>query len=781
MRLRDSFAARLVSAAVVLVLAILGGISAFLLIGRVHQATDAALANADNRAAVVAQLLDRLTAATGRDVATQLAQSPPLVAAVSAPDAASRVPALFAAAGAFNPRGQYAVVLDADGRVLFSSLPAGLPQPDGSLPSVVVARSSGRTVSGVEILGRGSRRLAAMDSAAPIVARGQVLGTVVLVAPLADQLRLYQGVVGFPVAFVSVADPVHVARLGGSAGPAVVPAAIADGIRRGAASVHATYTAPQPSGGTETVAGSFVALPAPGGRTAGYVGVEAPLSLFSGDIRSDLVALGLISGFVILGTIALVVVVVVRFVTRPVIRLERGVARIANGDYTSDIEVRSRDELGRLAASVNRMRAQIAAYVRAVEDARARLDRAVEQLAGVSRALTTTTGGAAALDRAVVEAAAAIAGGGAAAVLALRDEDRLVVAASCGVEGGVPDLEPWGVCQPLLAGEAVRAAPAPPGWMAGGMLAVPMFWQQQVVGALAVITRAGRSPDDADAPSLGILANAAAIARENARLFEQERETVRRLRELDAMKSDFLATVQHELRTPLTAILGMSDLLEMCWESWDDAAKLDAIGDIQLAARNLYDIVETMIDFSMLEAETLGLKPEPTSVRCAVDQAVDAVRSRHKGALPVSLELEVPEHLEVFADPDRLRQVIQALLDNAVKFTPEGGQVRIRATADGAAGTVVVDVDDTGIGIPESALERIFDRFYQVDNSATRRYGGAGMGLALVRRLAEAHGATVEVESRLGVGSRFRLRWPAQPATSAGEAREVALAHGQAR
>ena len=95
---------------------------------------------------------------------------------------------------------------------------------------------------------------------------------------------------------------------------------------------------------------------------------------------------------------------------------------------------------------------------------------------------------------------------------------------------------------------------------------------------------------------------------ENARLYELERESVRRLRELDTLKTDFLATVQHELRTPLTAILGLSDLIEMCWEVWEDAPKLDALRDIQVAARNLDGIVETIIDFSVGDGEALALE-----------------------------------------------------------------------------------------------------------------------------------------------------------------------------
>jgi len=114
----------------------------------------------------------------------------------------------------------------------------------------------------------------------------------------------------------------------------------------------------------------------------------------------------------------------------------------------------------------------------------------------------------------------------------------------------------------------------------------------------------------------------------------------------------------------------------------------------------------------------------------------------------------------VMADPQRFRQVIRSLIDNAVKFTPEGGQVSVYARPDVATGMCQVNVIDTGIGIAKDALPRVFDRFFQEDNSRTRRYGGMGMGLALARRLCEAHGATISAESEPGQGSRFTVTWP---------------------
>jgi signal transduction histidine kinase len=282
------------------------------------------------------------------------------------------------------------------------------------------------------------------------------------------------------------------------------------------------------------------------------------------------------------------------------------------------------------------------------------------------------------------------------------------------------------------------------------------------------------SVDDSDVDVLAVLANNAAIAMENARLFEQERDTVRRLLELDSMKTDFLATVQHELRTPLTAIMGLAELIEMCWDMWEESPKLDAVRDIQVAAKNLYDIVETIIDYSVMEDEKLGLNPTPVPLRETIENTLTLVGERYRGGLPVPVDVIGDASVTVFADAERLVQVVRAVVDNAVKFSDGRGRVVVSFAPVDDGRQVRLEIADEGIGIPNDDLARIFDRFFQVDNTATRKYGGTGMGLALVQRLAAAHGARMEVESTVGEGTRFIITWPASAAAAAGEARAVA-------
>jgi signal transduction histidine kinase/HAMP domain-containing protein len=784
-RLRLSFATKLLAGGLALSLALIIGVSAYLLISFSQQTRGAALSNSDNRAAVVAQLLDRITGAQSAAAAGELAGATviqqTMAAALANPASGDpQVQKTIQGTSLFNFGNRFLVLVSADGHLPFSAMPAGASQPSLSLASVKTALAGVRA-SGIELIGADVRRaIVAYDVAVPVQSGGKVVGCVLYVAPLAQQLQVFASITQYPLAFIPASRPDLINRLHDQVvttdqTPETLRTALARGDNT---QVDGTYSSPH----SGEVAGSFVPVNAPGTRVpAAYVGVEAPLSLFVGEERTDEVTLALIAIFAIIVTALAVILFVERTVRLPVRRLETGVARIAGGDYSKDVPVSSQDELGRLASSVNQMRRAISSYVREIEAQRARLDDAVERLGGVSRALTTTTTGLPALHRAVVGAAARIAGHGAAAVLLTRENGTLLARATHALEGDVLTLEDWNVAEALLEGRAVRVDQAPPGWRAGGMLAVPMFYQDEVIGALAVITRKGTQPVDGDEQALAVLANNAAIALENTRLFEQEKETVRRLRELDAMKSDFLATVQHELRTPLTAILGMSDLLEMCWEMWDDAPKMEAIHDIQMAARNLYDIVETLIDFSLLEADTLGLNPSQSRVRSAVEQAVHQVSERIKGGMPVTVDLDIPDDAEVYADPDRFQQVMRALVDNAVKFTPKGGHVRVRAGENGQSDWLRVDVVDDGIGIPADALPRIFERFYQVDNSATRKFGGTGMGLALVRRLVQAHGAEVEVESEMGKGTRFSLIWPARAAAASGEALQVAQERGDLR
>jgi signal transduction histidine kinase len=243
-----------------------------------------------------------------------------------------------------------------------------------------------------------------------------------------------------------------------------------------------------------------------------------------------------------------------------------------------------------------------------------------------------------------------------------------------------------------------------------------------------------------------------------------------RLKELDRLKSSFLGTVSHELRTPLTSIIGYSEMLAEGFAGALNSDQHQYVRTIVEKGETLLELISSILDISQMEAGKLRLVFEPVDVTQVLSTAVTSVKpqAQRKG-----LELEVLAPMDaqprVSADKDRLRQVVVNLLANAVKFTPSRGrivlqlsEVALQPELGGVPGYRIV-VEDTGVGIPEDQFERIFQSFYQVDNSSTREFGGAGLGLAIVKSFVEGHGGRVVVESEKGRGSRFSVVLPIKP------------------
>jgi signal transduction histidine kinase/CheY-like chemotaxis protein len=244
-----------------------------------------------------------------------------------------------------------------------------------------------------------------------------------------------------------------------------------------------------------------------------------------------------------------------------------------------------------------------------------------------------------------------------------------------------------------------------------------------------------------------------------ARALAQVNEELRRL---DELKSEFLAMVSHELRTPLTAIIGYSRLLMRQIHGPLSPRQLEQQEAIYRSAQRLTDLINDLLDVSRLEAGRVELQPRPTRVRPIVDQVISVVGVAAQ-AKQIRVLNEVPSDVPaVNADPTRLQQVLVNLVGNGVKFTPQGGTVRV--VAGGRGEQVWVTVEDTGVGIAREELSRIWDPFYQVESPLQRRHGGSGLGLSIVRRLVELHGGVVRAESEgLNRGSRFTFTLPSAP------------------
>ncbi len=789
-RPRITFAARLLLGGFVLSLAIIAVVSAFLLVSRDQQTRTGAETNAQSRAQAYRELVQQVAAPQARFAAQNVAALPQMATALAATDPqAALAPLLTGPTKVVTDLPDETVaVFDAGGNLLATSEQSGVPQLTAAEPEVGGALG-GSPAEAIDLL---NGRTPVYDFAAPVIARGsgEVLGAVVYSMPLTDQLLRLLGAVGqgyTPVIVANQAGATLYALSGSSADPTLtaeaLPPSIGNQLGRSRGSFAGFSTVPRSGDSALALEGMN---PNPGPPVL-YVGVETPVSLFVGDQTTDELTVVWLALTALLVTWLLVLLFVNRFVRRPVAQLSAGVARIAGGDYGSDIPVRSHDELGVLAQQVNQMRAQIESNIHHVDAAVSRLDE-------VSRALTTTTAGLSNLESAVCAAAASLAGPRATALLLAREGDGLAMRArshsgdtppeSADAPDTVPEAGGIELSPAVVAGvlegrptrlTRSRSDPMPAGASSGeAVLVIPMFYRQRVTGAIAVT---GPEPvSDADARALSALANNAAIAVENTRLFERERETVRRLRELDDMKSDFLATAQHELRTPLTAIVGHLELIRMIWPDADEREKLAILDNVELATGQLSDMLETMIDLSLVSADNLRMNPRPVALSGAVDDAVGDLRRRFPHGLPVELRVEIPDGLGVDADADRLRQVIRCLLDNAVKFTDPGGRVTISARPSPEGGRCIIEIADTGIGIDPALHEKVFERFFQADSGGTRAYGGMGVGLALVKVLTEAHGASVSLESTPGEGTCVRLDWPSRPpGEPAGGDRQVDL------
>ncbi len=225
-----------------------------------------------------------------------------------------------------------------------------------------------------------------------------------------------------------------------------------------------------------------------------------------------------------------------------------------------------------------------------------------------------------------------------------------------------------------------------------------------------------------------------------------------KLRNLDRLKSEIINNVSHELRTPLTQVKNAVDLIEGC-TSPDEMSALIA------AAKNASARLERLIKNIIELGSGLSVNPEPVSVSDAIYQAIVAMRAVHPMngiRIQAVLDDDLPR---VYADRAGLVQVLQHLLDNAVKFSPDGGKIEVIARRDGLK-DVWIAVRDHGIGIPESEIDNIFERFYQVDGSTTRSYGGMGIGLSIVKLIIKGHGSEVKVTSARGKGSTFSFALP---------------------
>lgn len=272
---------------------------------------------------------------------------------------------------------------------------------------------------------------------------------------------------------------------------------------------------------------------------------------------------------------------------------------------------------------------------------------------------------------------------------------------------------------------------------------------------------------------LQVLTEQASAVIYNIRLLEEAQATAKQLRELDKLKSEFLASMSHELRTPLNSIIGYSELMiDGIGEELDEMS-LEDLKSIHSSGMYLLALINDVLDLAKIEAGRLELTRSEVDLNYMVPEIIEAARVLMQEKPNLELVIDIPEGAPmIYADSLRLRQIIWNLLSNAIKFTTEG---HIRLFCQQKDGWIQMGVEDTGMGIPLEHHEIIFDQFRQVDGSATRKVGGTGLGLAITRELVRLHGGDLWVESEVGKGSTFIFNLPSSPA----QAKEVSGGVGQ--
>jgi signal transduction histidine kinase len=478
----------------------------------------------------------------------------------------------------------------------------------------------------------------------------------------------------------------------------------------------------------------------------------------------------------------------VRRLTDPIRRLAEAANRIAAGQRSVTVENDSRDEIGRLAQSFNAM-------AMSLEENEAALQRKVLEatsLYEVGQEIISRMALEPTLQLIVERAHYLLHADASLLLLRQEDSDAFTIRAHTGtvseslLSARVHPGEGLGG-QVVATGMPVMVADYPTEYtdspffqvvQESGLrswLGVPLKARNTVSGVLYVISRTPHQFHQEDQQLLSALGDQAAIAIENARLYEQVR---RHAEELEAKveartqelqeanlkletasrhKSEFLANMSHELRTPMNAIIGFTRLVMRRSKDVLAPRQYNNLEKILISADHLLSLINDILDLSKIEAGRIEIYPVDFALQPLVEECLHTVEPMLKSDR-VRLVHEVEASLPMlYTDQDKVKQILMNLLSNAVKFTEDG---TITVTVQHLDATVSIAVVDTGIGIPEEALEHIFEEFRQVDNSTTRQYGGTGLGLAISRHLACLMGGEITVHSTIGVGSTFTMTLP---------------------
>jgi len=459
----------------------------------------------------------------------------------------------------------------------------------------------------------------------------------------------------------------------------------------------------------------------------------------------------------------------------PVEQMDARFQEIAAGNFSQRIAVPNRDELGTLAANLNRMNEELGRLYQQIESRNRDLTELLEQQTASSEILRVIAGSPTDIQPvldAVAQSAARLCEASDAQILRVEANILRLVASY----GSLPTSETRPISRQVVSGRAVIDRQAihvhdiaaaedefPDARARGGprgvrtLLATPLLREGTPIGTILIRRTEVQPFTDKQIALLKTFADQAVIAIENVRLFQELQDSNTQLDIANRHKSDFLARVSHDLRTPLNAIIGFTRIVLRRIGEQIPALQKENLQKVQISGDHLLGLINTLLDLAKIEAGRMELLTESFHVDDVIHMATTTVEPLLKDGRVRLVRDIAPGLPPLKTDRDKLKQILLNLLSNAAKFTEEG-EIRVAAWQEN--GNMKMAVSDSGIGMKPEALEHIFEEFQQAEKTTSSKYGGTGLGLAIVKKFINLMGGDIIVESEVGQGSKFTITLP---------------------